>query len=118
MADYTFGIATPIESAYSEWLIQSETHNTNAQEALALNNSGEPVKAHYYQRTDEMSLEAIVPTGSTPPVVGGTFKYNSKVYYVTGATQTLSNSDFEKYSISAKRFVTTNLPSVEESVSE
>ena len=108
-ATYTFGIATPTGSL-ENWLIQSVSHNHTAQEALALNAQGEPVDAHYYQKTEELTLEAIIPDGATPPTVGGTFALDGTVYYCTGFTHTESNTDYNKYSINCKRFVTTGLP--------
>ncbi|MBO4513520.1 MAG: hypothetical protein J5746_12220 [Victivallales bacterium] len=108
MPNYTFGIAT---SAKADWLMQSLTKNNQAQEALALNGAGEPVVAHYYQKVNENSFEAIIPTSeSTIPEVGDIFTFDGKSYYVSAVTETQSNTDFVKYSLTVKRFVTTNLP--------
>ena len=108
MANYTFGIAT---SGGTDWLMQSLTKTNQAQEALALDGDGEPVAAHYYQKINEVSFEAIIPTGaSSIPEVGDQFTFGGVKYYVSGVTETQSNTDFVKYSLTVKRFTSANLP--------
>lgn len=106
---YTFGAAAVTGKA--DWLVQSANHAKGAQEAMALNNVGEPVTVHYYQKTDEISLEVVIPAAdSTIPAIGDTFAYNGQNYYVSGVTVAESNTDFVRYTISGKRFTTANLP--------
>lgn len=106
---YTFG--TAIVAGKTGWLVQSFTKNKTAQEALALNNVGEPADVTYYQKVTEFSLDVIVPADeSSFPEIGDVFTYENVKYFVSGVTITASNTDYERYSLSAKRFITTNLP--------
>ena len=109
MATYTFGCAAV--TGKSDWLVQSSSKNNQAQEALALRNDGEPVVAHYYQKVSEMTFEVIIPDGeSSIPEIGDIFSYEGVNYYVASAQITETNTDFRKYSLTAKRFIATNLP--------
>ena len=101
MADYQFGC---VASSHADWLVQNASVSGSAQEALALDEKGEPVVAHYYQNVAECSFEVIVPTGVTPPEVGEIVKYNSKAWYVASASTTETNTDFVRYSLSLRRF--------------
>lgn len=109
MATYTFGCAAV--SGKADWLVQSTSKNNQAQEALALRNDGEPVVAHYYQKVSEMTFEVIIPDSeSSIPEIGDIFTFDGVKYYVSAATITETNTDFRKYSLTCKRFITTNLP--------
>ena len=110
MANYKFGCAKV--DGHDDWLVQSASKNNQAQEALALDNVGEPVVAHYYQRVSEMNFEVIIPQDeSTVPQIGTTFEYPTDTFwYVSAATITETNTDFRKYSLTCKRFIKTNLP--------
>lgn len=102
MATYKFGC---VASSHADWLVQNASVSGSAQEALALDNVGEPVVAHYYQNVDEMTFEVIIPEGETDiPEVGKIVKYNGKAWYVASASTTETNTDFVRYSISLKRF--------------
>lgn len=109
MANYTFGCAAV--TGKPDWLVQSSSKNNQAQEALALRNDGEPVVAHYYQKTSEMTFSVIIPDGeSSVPEIGDIFAYEGKNYYVASAQITETNTDFRRYELSCKRFIATNLP--------
>jgi len=109
MATYTFGCAAV--SGKADWLVQSTSKNNQAQEALALRNDGEPVVAHYYQKISEMTFEVIIPDDeSSIPEIGDVFTFDGVKYYVASAQITETNTDFRKYSLSCKRFITTSLP--------
>ena len=83
MSTYTWGTAAV--NGKTGWLVQSANKNQSAQEALALDNSGEPVEAHYYQKINEMSFEVLIPAGDSGiPAIGYTFTYEGVGYYVTG----------------------------------
>lgn len=102
MATYRFGC---VQSSHADWLVQSASVSGTAQEALALDNVGEPVVAHYYQNVAECSFEVIVPEGESDiPEVGKIVRYNNKAWYVASASTTEVNTDFVRYSISLKRF--------------
>ena len=101
-ATYQFGC---IASSHSDWLVQNASVSGSAQEALALDEQGEPVVAHYYQNVDEMTFEVIIPEGDNDvPEVGKIVKYDGKAWYVASASLTQTNTDFVRYSISLKRF--------------
>ena len=109
MATYSFGCASV--SGKADWLVQSTTFSNQAQEALALDESGEPAAVHYYQKINEVTFEVIIPSDeSSIPEIGDTFTYNSVKYYVSAVTETRSNIDFVKYSLTVKRFTTAGLP--------
>lgn len=112
MATYTFGVAA-LDGDKADWLVQSASTNTSAQEALALDEVGEPVVAHYYQKIEEMTFEVIIPDGvseSDIPAVGDIFQYNSKKWYVSNSQLSATNTDFRRYTLTAKRFVVAGLP--------
>ena len=109
MATYSFGTASV--SGKADWLIQSCTKSNEAQEATALDNSGEPKAIHYYQKINNVTIEAIIPSDeSSIPEIGDVFTYNSVRYYVSAVSITESNTDFVKYSLTCKRFTTAALP--------
>jgi len=109
MATYTFGCAAV--SGKADWLVQSTSKNNQAQEALALRNDGEPVVAHYYQKTQEMQFSVIIPDDeSSIPEIGDVFTFDNVKYYVASAQITETNTDFRKYDLTCKRFIETGLP--------
>ena len=104
---YKFGIVTTPK--HESWLVQSASVTGSAQEALALDGNGEPVVAHYYQNIDERTLEVIIPLNSDStlpdvPEIGKVVKYGTEAYYVSAVSQTETNTDFLRYSITMKRF--------------
>ena len=109
MSEYTWGTAAV--AGKTDWLVQSANNSKSAQEALALDNSGEPVAAHYYQRVSELSFEVLIPANdSTAPEIGDTFTYDGLKYYVTGVTRNRSNTNYERFTLTCKRFTTAGLP--------
>ena len=103
---YVFG-CTPV-SNHEGWLVQSSSQSNSAQEALGLDNEGEPVIAHYYQKTNERTLEVIIDKATMqndPPEIGKKVKYDSKGYYISSVNITENNTDFVRYSIGLKRFI-------------
>jgi hypothetical protein len=101
---YRFGC---VKSAKADWLVQSASQSGSAQEALALNEEGEPVQVHYYQNVAERTLEVIIPKDDESdqiPEVGEVVSYAGKAYYVASASTTETNTDWVRYSISLKRF--------------
>ena len=106
---YKFGVAMPVGS-YVGWLVESVSHNFNAEEAIARDNNGEPVAAHYYGKTEEISITVTVPEGETIPATGVVFDWGGVAFYCTSASMQESNTDFNKYTINAKRFIANSLP--------
>ena len=109
MSNYKFGCAKV--DGKPAWLVQNASKANSAQEDLGLNEVGEPVVAHYFQKVSEMTFEVIIPESeSYIPEVGSIFSYGGVKWYITGANITETNTDFNRYSLSCKRFITTNLP--------
>lgn len=106
---YTFGCAA-VEGK-TGWLVQSANENKTAQEALALDNVGEPVEAHYYQKINELSFEVVLPDdASSIPEPGDVFTYDSVKYYVASVQRARVNTDYIKHTLTCKHFVAHNLP--------
>lgn len=111
MATYAFGCVKV--NGKDDWLVQNASKSTSSQEAMALNEVGEPVVDHFYQKVQEMSFEVIIPENeseSNIPAVGDVFTYENKAWYVASSTLTQTNTDFHRYQLQCKRFVATNLP--------
>jgi len=109
MASYKFGTATV--SGKSDWLVQSISTSNEGQEAMALDNVGEPKAYHVYQKTETVSLEVIIPEDdSTFPEIGDVFTLNGTKFFVSSVSLTENNTDFNRYSLSCKRFTSANLP--------
>jgi len=114
---YEFGVAK-LEGARADWLVQNASNNTSAQEALALDENGEPVEAVYYQKVKEMTFEVILPksaesaqdSSSNIPEVGDKFTYNGEKWYVSASQISAVNNDFKRYTLTAKRFTEADLP--------
>lgn len=110
---YTYKFGCAAVQGKPGWLVQSSSKNNQAQEALALNNVGEPVDAHYYQKISEMTFEVILPeqeSDSSIPEIGDIFTYDGKSYYVSAVTVTENNTDYNRYSLTCKRFTSAGLP--------
>ena len=106
---YTFG-CTAVEGK-TGWLVQNSSVSKSSQEALALDNVGEPVLAHYYQKIDEMSFEVVLPDdASSIPEVGDVFTYESVKYYVVSIQVARVNTDFVRHTLTCRHFVANNLP--------
>ena len=106
---YTFG-CTAVEGK-TGWLVQNSSISKSSQEALALDNVGEPVVAHYYQKIDEMSFEVVLPDdASSIPEVGDVFTYESVKYYVVSIQVARVNTDFVRHTLTCRHFVANNLP--------
>ncbi len=109
MSTYTFGCAA-VEGK-TGWLVQNSSINKTSQEALALDNVGEPIAAHYYSKTAELNFEVVLPDdASSIPEPGDVFTYESVKYYVTNVSVSRVNTDFVRYTMACKHFVANNLP--------
>ena len=106
---YTWGTAAV--AGKTGWLVQSVSRTKSSQQALALDNSGEPADIALYQKQEELSFEAIIPADdSSSPEIGDVFTYKNIKYRVTGVTLNSSNTNYETFSLTAVRFITANLP--------
>lgn len=107
MATYTFGIT---ESGGTDFLMQSFSKNSQADQAEARDGSGDVAAVEFYNERDEVSFEAVIPSGATIPTVGSTITIDSTNYYVTSAQVTKSNTDYTRMSITAMRYTANSLP--------
>ena len=111
-AGYTYKFGCDALANHPSWLVQSSSKSNSSQEALALSNEGEPVVAHYYQRVSECTLEVVIPTNEVGdlPEIGKPVLYNGLGYYISAVSITENNTDFNRYSVSLKRFMKYGLP--------
>ena len=87
-----FGVDSTIDAA------QSATENQSCSENVALNKDGEPMGVVLSNKSVEKTLEVLVTDEDTPPQIGETYDGGT----VTAVSQTSSNTDFRKYSITIK----------------
>lgn len=115
MADetYTYKFGCIAMEDHPGWLVQSTSKSGEAQEALALDNVGEPVVAHYYQKVNTMQFEVIIPeqeSDSSIPTIGEVIPYNGEYWYVASVSLAENNTDYNRYTLQMKRFIKNNLP--------
>lgn len=112
------GIA--VTSADVTGLYQTASANASANgEAIALDAKGNPAIVEYYDIRSELSLEVLLPCGTptlqiTDTITLSGFKnsdFNGS-YIVTAITETQSNTDFVKYSVTGKRFISNDFPDI------
>lgn len=110
------GIA--VTSASVTGLYQTATANASANgEAIALDSVGNPAIVEYYDIRSELTLDVLLPCGSPTLQITDTisltgFKnsdFNGS-YIVTGINETQTNTDFCKYSVTGKRFISNDFP--------
>lgn len=107
-------------------LVQSATANITSTEALAKDNQGNTMFAEYFDFVSEATLELIIGTsqdGGAAIQVGSKITYSGFIdsnldgtYILTNATETQSNTEFVKYSVTGKRFLVHGIPSASASV--
>lgn len=104
---YTYKFGCDKLTNHPGWLVQSSSKSNSSQEALALDNEGEPVVAHYYQKTSECTLEVVIPKNEITdlPEIGKKVLFNGVGYYISAVSITENNTDFVRYSVSLKRFI-------------
>ena len=110
---YTYRFGCVPMADHPGWLVQSASKSGEAQEALALDNVGEPVVAHYYQKVNTMQFEVIIPTeesDSNIPTIGQVIPYGGFYWYVASVSLTENNTDYNRYSLQMKRFLKNELP--------
>lgn len=109
---YTYKFGCDALANHPGWLVQSSSKSNSSQEALALDNEGEPVIAHYYQKVSECTLEVVIPKNevSELPEIGKAVNYNGLGYYISSVSITEQNTDFVRYSVGLKRFIKHGLP--------
>ncbi len=92
---YTFGADSDNPNA------QSVSINATSDEAVALNNVGDPVAAALYNGQQEVSIELLATDGDVPEI-GSTITANGKTFVITSVNLNSSNTDFARYSVSGK----------------
>lgn len=109
---YTYQFGCEALANHPGWLVQSSSQSKSAQEALALDNEGEPVIAHYYQKVNERTLEVVIPKSEITdlPEIGKKVKYLNVGWYISSVSITEQNTDFVRYSVGLKKFIGRGLP--------
>ena len=108
MANYTWGTA----AGKTGWLIQSTSENKGSQIGTVSDNNGEVAAYHVFDKQDDFSFDVVIPSDDSTgaPECGTVFTFDGVKYIITGVNKTRSNADYEKYSISGKRYITNGLP--------
>ena len=109
----SWGVATTVTAAdgTTTWgYLQGVTIAYSAEEGEARDSDGDVVANEQYNETAELSAELVYSTTGTAPAQGNVIKADSVNWKITGITYTESNTDYKKCSITAKRWVTNNLP--------
>ena len=119
MADTTTVTETAAGAVELEWgapvmnaigVVQNTGINTSAETSDARNEAGKIIEKRAYSRTIELSVEALVTAGKTPPKAGDKVEVTSftdttlnGVYLCTGANTTRANTDYAKVSITLQK---------------
>lgn len=104
---YDFGVD---ESMGTGYLMQSFSDTPQADTAEGRDGDGNVAVVKDYNARKEISFEAIVPTGETPPQIGETIVHDGVGYRVSSASKTQSNTDFTRFSVTAVHYTANNLP--------
>lgn len=98
-------------------LVQSATANVTSNEATAKDEKGNTMYAEWFDFVAEASMELIVKD-ATGVQCGDTITYSGfkdsgldGTYVLTNVTETQSNTDFVKYSVTGKRYLVNAIPS-------
>lgn len=90
----TFGVDSSKSGA------QSVSENTSCTETVALNNEGDPIAVALSAKITEKTLEVIVTGDDSLPEIGENFEDGT----VVAITKTSSNTDFQRYSVTVKKW--------------
>lgn len=83
---------------------QGTTSTKSSQESQALNAEGAIIAVALTQIQEEISVDALLTDGTTPPSIGDTLGGG----FVSGVTVTTSNTDFQKISVTIKKYADIN----------
>lgn len=84
-------------------IVQSMSRNKSAEVAEARDENGKVIAQKAYSKTEEVSIEALIQTGVTPPDAGTIITIDTVEYLVTASNITASNTEFNKVSITANK---------------
>ena len=115
MATFKFGVSAGT-AAGTFGLAQSVNDNDDAQIAEVKDEDGHTAGINVYDETKEISLDIVFDTTKTAPGIGDTLALTpiggsaTVNFTVTKVGKTQSNNDFQKLSVTAKRWVNNSLP--------
>lgn len=84
-------------------IVQSMTESNSAEIAEARDENGKVIALKAYSTTKELSIEALIQTGVTPPAAGTLVTIDTVPYLVTSCKITASNNEFSKISLTANK---------------
>ena len=111
MATYQFGVASTLTTAYG--LIQNFTVTNSGETSEAKDQNGETVHVTNHGEVLEATAELIHDTAQKAPGFGDvitTTGVHAGKYQVMSVTETESNSDHKKLSVTLKKWVKNSLP--------
>lgn len=90
-------------------VVQSCGVNTSQENAEARDEQGKVIELRSYSQSDELSIEALITSGKTPPKAGEKVTISAEKgnlagdYLCTGSNVTQSNTDYQKVSITLQK---------------
>ena len=90
-------------------VVQSCGVNTSQENAEARDEQGKVIELRSYSQSDELSIEALITSGKTPPKAGEKFTISAEKgnlagdYLCTSSNVTQSNTDYQKVSITLQK---------------
>lgn len=90
-------------------VVQSCGVNTSQENAEARDEQGKVIELRSYSQSDELSIEALITSGKTPPKAGEKVTISAEKgdlagdYLCTSSNVTQSNTDYQKVSITLQK---------------
>ena len=90
-------------------VVQSCGVNTSQENAEARDEQGKVIELRSYSQSDELSIEALITSGKTPPKAGEKVTITAEKgnlagdYLCTSSNVTQSNTDYQKVSITLQK---------------
>ena len=90
-------------------VVQSCGVNTSQENAEARDEQGKVIELRSYSQSDELSIEALITSGNTPPKAGEKVTISAEKgnlagdYLCTSSNVTQSNTDYQKVSITLQK---------------
>lgn len=90
-------------------VVQSCGVNTSQENAEARDEQGKVIELRSYSQSDELSIEALITSGKTPPKAGEKVTISAENgdlagdYLCTSSNVTQSNTDYQKVSITLQK---------------
>lgn len=83
-------------------IVQSTNNNSTAEVAEARDENGKVIAMKAYSVSKEVTVEALIASGATPPAAGTSCTLDGVTGVVTASNVTKSNTDFQKVSVTIK----------------